>query len=220
MLNLRQIIVERSVSPVRRDRASDIFDGNIVPTQMMGDYANEVQRFGMIRVDLKNLPVNRLGILKTTALVVLHGNRHCFGNRHGERKEGESAIGTKPFRSLKEPSLPERSRPEPGERKLAWRRFHEAPTDRNAISTRRSQDSLMAGSRHPRLFPPSSSPTPLPDPRVHAAFVPETAAPFTLVPRIPPRGRSAPHFHFHSLFFIRAVKIEILRRKSLSYSHL
>jgi hypothetical protein len=47
----------------------------------VGDQAKEMPRIGMIRLECENLPVNLLGGLQPAGLMVLEGNRQCFGNR-------------------------------------------------------------------------------------------------------------------------------------------
>ena len=45
-----------------------------------GDYAEEMERIGLIRLNRENLAINLLGRLQPAALMVLDRNRQCFGN--------------------------------------------------------------------------------------------------------------------------------------------
>jgi hypothetical protein len=47
----------------------------------VSNHAEKMQRVGLIRLDLKNLPINLFGGLQPTGLMVLDRNRQCFRNR-------------------------------------------------------------------------------------------------------------------------------------------
>ena len=59
--------------------AGDCF---VKPTCPLRDHAEEMNRVGMVRLDVENLPVNRLGLLQPPILMVLIGNRQIVGD-HG-----------------------------------------------------------------------------------------------------------------------------------------
>ena len=68
---------------VRADRrgTGNVLHGGLIPAQLSGQYAQKVQRVGMLRLDFQNPPVDLRGGLQTARLVVLESNRQCFGNR-------------------------------------------------------------------------------------------------------------------------------------------
>ena len=49
--------------------------------RLVGDHAQKMDRIGMIGFDLQNLPIDLLGSLQPTGLMVLDRDRQCFGNR-------------------------------------------------------------------------------------------------------------------------------------------
>ena len=67
--------------PFQPDRTSNVFDGSLVLAHLVSNHAEKVPRVGMIRLDRENLPVDLLGGLQPTGLMVLDRNRQCFGNR-------------------------------------------------------------------------------------------------------------------------------------------
>ena len=66
--------------PLQPDRAANIFDGSLVLAHLGGNHAEKMERVGVIRLDRKNLPIDLLGSLQSTGLMVLNGNRQCFEN--------------------------------------------------------------------------------------------------------------------------------------------
>jgi hypothetical protein len=52
-----------------------------VPAHLVSQQAEQMPRIGMIRLNLQNPPLDLLGSLQPTGLVVLDRNRQCFGNR-------------------------------------------------------------------------------------------------------------------------------------------
>ena len=67
------------------DRPSNMLDGKIVIAGLGGDHAEKMQRVGMTRLRLENLPIDLLGGLQPTGLMVLDRNRQRLGSRrHNE----------------------------------------------------------------------------------------------------------------------------------------
>ena len=73
--------MEGSRIPFQPDRPSNVLDGDLVLAHLVGNHAEKMERIGMIRLDRENLPVDLLGSLQPTGLMVLDRNRQCFGNR-------------------------------------------------------------------------------------------------------------------------------------------
>ena len=68
---------------LQADRPSNVFDGKLVFARLGGNHAEKMDRIGMIRLGGENPPIDLLGSLQPTALMVLDRNRQCFGNcRH------------------------------------------------------------------------------------------------------------------------------------------
>jgi len=59
----------------QRDRPPDVLDGRLVLTRLMRRYAEQVNRFGLIRIDSQNLPINLLGSRESSRLMMLDGDR-------------------------------------------------------------------------------------------------------------------------------------------------
>ena len=58
-------------------------DGSLVLARLVSNHAEKMEGIGLIRFDRENLPVDLLGSLQPATLMVLDGNRQCFGNvRH------------------------------------------------------------------------------------------------------------------------------------------
>jgi hypothetical protein len=62
---------------------TDQLHGDIVPSELMRDYAEIMQCLGVARFHRQNLPVERLRLCKPSRLVVLKGNLEGLLNRHG-----------------------------------------------------------------------------------------------------------------------------------------
>ena len=48
---------------------------------LVGNHAEKMNRIGLVRFRLEDLPIDLLGSLQPAALMVLDRNRQCFGNR-------------------------------------------------------------------------------------------------------------------------------------------
>jgi hypothetical protein len=57
------------------DRAADHLDGELLPTRLVREYAEQMQRIGMVRIRLQDLSIEALGFAKTATAMVLHGCR-------------------------------------------------------------------------------------------------------------------------------------------------
>ncbi len=83
-IGLSQVAVEEGHVPFQGDCPFDVCDGYLVFPHLVSNQAEEMRRVGMIRLDCENLPVELLGRMQPTALMVLDRHRQCFGNcRHG-----------------------------------------------------------------------------------------------------------------------------------------
>ena len=82
---IAQVDMEVCHIRIQSDRPSQVFHGNPVLAHLGSDHAEKMEGIDMIRFDRENLPVDLLGNLQPTRLMVLDGNRQCLGNcRHGE----------------------------------------------------------------------------------------------------------------------------------------
>ncbi len=79
-ISFPQIVMEVDGVPAHADRPSNVLDGKLVFARLESNHAQKVQGIGMIRLDRENLPIELLGSLQPTALMVLHRNRKCLGN--------------------------------------------------------------------------------------------------------------------------------------------
>ncbi len=70
-----------SRTALQLDRPANVLDGDLVLAHLVSNYAEKMPRIGMIRFSLQNLPVELLGSLQPTGLMVLYRNRQGFGNR-------------------------------------------------------------------------------------------------------------------------------------------
>ncbi len=86
-----QVVVEGGRGPVQPDRPLDALDGGLVLARLRSNHAEKMERIGMIRLDRENLPIDLLGSLQPTALMVLDRNRQCFGSRCHETKNFQRA---------------------------------------------------------------------------------------------------------------------------------
>ncbi len=78
---IAQADVECGIRPVYADRPLDVLYRNLVLAQLGSHHAEKMNRIGLIRLDGENLPINLLGGLQPTGLMVLERNGQCFGNR-------------------------------------------------------------------------------------------------------------------------------------------
>ena len=53
----------------------------LVLARLVSQHAEQMKRIGMVGIDLQDLPIDLLGRLEPTGLVVFQGQRECFGNR-------------------------------------------------------------------------------------------------------------------------------------------
>ena len=113
--------MECSLGPVQPDRPPNIFDGDRVFANLVGDDPQQMQGIGMTRLDGQNLPVDLLSSLQTSGLMMLDGTRQCFGNRgHAVYYRGLKRIHFAPASACMTPnilpsvSLPYASQPTPG----------------------------------------------------------------------------------------------------------
>ncbi len=67
--------MEDSHIPLQLDRPPNVLDGNLVLARLVGKHAEKMNRIRLIRLDGENLPINRLGSLQATGLMVLDRNR-------------------------------------------------------------------------------------------------------------------------------------------------
>ena len=81
MIRFPQVVMEGSRIPFQPDRPSNVLDGNLVLAHLVSNHAEKMSRIGLIRFSLENLPIDLLGSLQPTGLMVLDRNRQCFGNR-------------------------------------------------------------------------------------------------------------------------------------------
>ena len=73
------------VAPLLKlDDALNVLKSKLMLAHLVGDHSDEPNRFGLIRFHLENLPVDLLGRLEAAGLMMLHGYRQGFGDRHGE----------------------------------------------------------------------------------------------------------------------------------------
>ena len=63
-------------------------DRFIQPARLMSDHAEKLDRIGLVRSDLEDLPINLLGSLQPAGLMVSEGDCQCFGNRGHMSAEG------------------------------------------------------------------------------------------------------------------------------------
>jgi hypothetical protein len=73
--------MEGSFGILQPDRPSNVLDGNLMLADLAGEHSKHMQCIGMIWLDGENLPVDLLGGLQPTGLMVLDRNRQCLGNR-------------------------------------------------------------------------------------------------------------------------------------------
>ena len=69
------VVMEGGRIPFQPDRPSNVFDGNRVLAHLVGEQAEKMNRIGMVRISLQNLPIDVLGNLQPTGLMVLDRNR-------------------------------------------------------------------------------------------------------------------------------------------------
>ena len=70
------------VRPCPQGRA-DVFDGQIMPANLMGDHAEQVQGIDMARLRLQNLPVKLLRLAQVARLMLFHGQVQRWWRIHG-----------------------------------------------------------------------------------------------------------------------------------------
>ena len=73
----------KSHIPLHADCPLDDFDGSLGLTGLKGNYAQKMERVGLVRLGGENLPIDLFGSLQSAALLVLDRNCKCFGDcRH------------------------------------------------------------------------------------------------------------------------------------------
>ena len=70
-----QVAVEGSRIPVQGNRPPNVFDGALVFTQLVGYHAEKMDHARVIRIDGENLPVDLLGGLQPSGLMMLDRSR-------------------------------------------------------------------------------------------------------------------------------------------------
>jgi hypothetical protein len=94
-----QVVVKRSRIPVQLDRPSNVLDGHLVLADLVGNHAEKMNRVGLIRLGLQNLPIDPLGSLQPAGLMVPDRNRQRLGNRcHQEIREDRWPRSLRPAR--------------------------------------------------------------------------------------------------------------------------
>jgi hypothetical protein len=76
-----QTVVEGCHISSQPDRSSNVLDGRFMLARLVSYQPEKVDRIGVIRISLKNPPVDLLGSLRPAGAMVLDRNRQCFGNR-------------------------------------------------------------------------------------------------------------------------------------------
>jgi hypothetical protein len=74
-IRFTQVVMEERGISVDTDRASNIFNGNLVLSPSGSDHAEKMERIGLIRLDRKDLPIDVLGSMEATVSIVLDCNR-------------------------------------------------------------------------------------------------------------------------------------------------
>jgi hypothetical protein len=72
------------VAAVDRDRLSDERDGGVILADLMRENAQEMQRFGVLRLDIEDLPIDPLGLGKPAGLMMRESRgKGVLNRRHG-----------------------------------------------------------------------------------------------------------------------------------------
>ena len=79
-IRLSQVVMEESRSTAEPDRLLNVPNGDFMIARSGGNQAEQVEGVGLVGLGGENLPVDLLGGLQATALVVLQGNRQCFAD--------------------------------------------------------------------------------------------------------------------------------------------
>ncbi len=67
---IAKVIVECRLGPHQADRPSNVLDRNLVLARLRSDHAEKMERVGLVRRDRENPPIDLLGSLKLSRLVV------------------------------------------------------------------------------------------------------------------------------------------------------
>ena len=83
-IGLCEIVVEGRRPALQPDRPLHVLDGHLVLARLVSNYAEKMPRIGLVWFGLQDLPIDLLGSLQATGLMVLDCERQCLGNRcHG-----------------------------------------------------------------------------------------------------------------------------------------
>ncbi len=74
------IAVKGSRQRVQLDGSANVLDGRVMPAGPVGKFAEQMERVGVVGIDLQDLPVNLFRLLEIAGLMVLQSLRECFGN--------------------------------------------------------------------------------------------------------------------------------------------
>jgi len=76
-----KLLWKSATFPFKPDRPSNVVDGDLVIAHLVGNHAEKMDRIGLIRFSLENPPIDLLGSLEPTSLMVLECNRQFVRNR-------------------------------------------------------------------------------------------------------------------------------------------
>jgi hypothetical protein len=82
--------MKNGIGLVQPDRPFDVLDGDLMRTPLGSHHAEKMERIGLIRLDLQNLPIYLLGSLQAASLMVLDSDRQGFGNRRHDVDYGNA----------------------------------------------------------------------------------------------------------------------------------
>jgi hypothetical protein len=78
---IAQVVVGTDIVRLQYQCPAVAGDRFVQLTHLVGDHAEKMERIDIIWFGLQNLPIDLLGSLEPTALMVLDRNRQSFGNR-------------------------------------------------------------------------------------------------------------------------------------------
>ena len=83
-IGFAEVVVKQGLAGVERDGSLDVAHRRLGPARLLGDDSQQVQSLGLIGLGGQDLPVELLRGLQAAGLVVLDGDRECFGKAcHG-----------------------------------------------------------------------------------------------------------------------------------------
>ena len=96
---IAKVVVKNTVGAVQFNRSANEFDGDLVLARLGGPAGQQMDSFGMIRIELENLPIDLLGCRQIAGSMMLDSQCEGFVNRGHAIHDGNYEPGSQSRRN-------------------------------------------------------------------------------------------------------------------------